>query len=394
MRRWKKMLLFALLGLVVLFAAGVSYVRFAPQFGARPEGARLERMERSPHYAAGRFQNLEHTTMSGPDRSAFGATIEYFKGGTDRVPEQPLPTVRVDPGVIGSAPGGDLHVTWLGHSTALIEIDGKVLLTDPVFEGQPSPVSFFGPTVFIDPLPLERADLPPVDVVVITHDHYDHLDHTTIVELARKVPRFFVPLGVGAHLERWGVPADAIVELDWWKEAQLGPLALTATPTRHFSGRGVIDRDRTLWAAWVIRGTTRKIYFGGDSGYGDHFKEVGARLGPFDVTMLESGAYDLAWPYIHMMPEETVQAHKDLGGGVLLPIHWAKYELALHPWYEPIDRLTAAAETSGVAVATPRPGERFALDGAIPRTAWWQRERERDPDRAVGALPAAGSPPG
>ncbi|MGN2641755.1 MBL fold metallo-hydrolase [Nocardia takedensis] len=279
----------------------------------------------------------------------------------------------------------ELAVTWFGHATALIEVDGYRVLTDPVWSERVSPSALVGPAR-LHPTPVALTDLPPIDAVIISHDHYDHLDRATVMGLvaAQSAP-FLVPLGIGAHLRHWGVPEQRIVELDWGKSVSLSALGrdrdgvdlvLTCTEARHFSGRGLI-RNTTLWASWSLIGPTRRVYFGGDTGYTKAFAEAGAAHGPFDLTLLPIGAYDEHWPDVHMNPEESVRAHADLcvgdpGHGLLVPIHWATFNLAFHRWSEPVRRMVRAAGAAGTAVAVPMPGQR--LDPAVlpPRSAWWE----------------------
>ena len=304
------------------------------------------------------------------------ATIDFFRGSPDRVPANELPAVR--PALDEKPADPNMRVTWFGHSTCLIQIDGQTLLTDPMFGDRASPFSFVGPKKFATEIDFQPQDIPEkIDVVLISHDHYDHLDKPTIQALKEKVDTFYVPLGVAAHLVSWGVPEERIVELDWWEEISHGPLTLVATPSQHFSGRGFTNRNTSLWASWVVIGSKERFFFSGDSGYFEGFKQIGDTYGPFDLTMLESGAYNEAWADIHMMPEETVQAHKDLRGNILLPIHWAKFNLALHPWQEPIQRLLNNAGDLSVEVVTPRIGESFYPEKEWPQFHWWD-ESETD----------------
>ena len=267
------------------------------------------------------------------------------------------------------AEAADLAVTWLGHASALIEIDGRRILADPVFEERVSPSTRLGPRRMHDN-PLRPDRLPALTAVIISHDHYDHLELPTVRALLRQRAPFVVPVGIGAHLRGWGVPADRIIELDWDGSVTLDGITLTCTEARHFSGRG-LKRNTTLWSSWALTGPQHRVYFGGDTGYTPAFAEIGARLGPFDLTLLPIGAYNDAWPDIHMNPEEAWRAHGDLGGRVLLPIHWATFDLALHTWSEPVERLLAAAGGSGV-IALPRPGERLVADRPPADPDWWR----------------------
>lgn len=363
-----------LLGLVMLVFIGGLTLASSTRFGARSSGARLERIRQSPHWRDGRFVNVVATPMSPSTRAMLGSMVDFLRGGDERVPTMPIPVRRVDAASLQTLPPDDLAVTWLGHSSVLLRVDGRTLLTDPVFGKRASPFSFTGPRRFFDDLPLGLDDLPPIDAVVISHDHFDHLEQATIAALATRAGRFFVPLGVGAHLEAWDVPGDRITELDWGQEAALGDLVLAATPARHFSGRGLNDRYQTLWASWVIRGPVHRVFFGGDSGYFGGFEEIGDRYGPFDIALVESGAYNEAWPNIHMMPEQAVQACLDLKGRVLMPIHWATFNLSTHSWTEPVERLLREAAERELVVATPRPGETFRPAGDLPRDRWWRLE--------------------
>lgn len=330
----------------------------------------------SPNYRGGVFHNLEPSSALRLDVEENRLVLfEVVARSADSRPTTAVPLVepRFQPAT------DPLAVTWLGHATALLEIDGHRLLTDPVWSRRCSPSRAVGPQrLHPPPVPLER--LPALDAVVISHDHYDHLDMAAIRTLVRtqRAP-FIVPLGVGAHLRQWGAPAHRVVELDWQASTRVGELTLVCTPARHFSGR-FLSRNNTLWASWVIAGPQHRAYFGGDTGYTRSFADIGGQYGPFDLTLLPIGAYNKAWPDIHMNPEEAVAAHRDLngggdgGGGVLLPIHWATFRLAPHPWAEPAERLLAAAAETGVDCAVPRPGGRV-VPGAHAGPGgdrWWR----------------------
>lgn len=264
-------------------------------------------------------------------------------------------------------------MTWLGHSIILVELDGAVILTDPVWGPRASPLSWFGPRRWYEPL-MALEELPPLDAVVISHDHYDHLDHPTILALREWDVPFVVPLGVGAHLEGWGVPLERIIELDWWESYEVGGVEVVATPARHASGRHFLDRDRTLWAGYALRGPEHRIFFSGDTGMFPGFREIGERLGPFHLTMLEVGAYAQSWVDWHLGPEQAVEAHEMLGGEVFLPIHWGLFNLAYHGWTEPMERVLVAARDRAVPVWAPKPGESWE-GGEIPDLVRWWPER-------------------
>ncbi|MFE4857053.1 MBL fold metallo-hydrolase [Streptomyces sp. NPDC056670] len=345
-------------------------------FGADPAGERMARIRRSPNFADGVFQNPE-----GARTRPSGSTLEFAKqffAKDQRARRAPTGTIPVHPTTladIAKPPATGLRITWMGHSSVLAEIDGRRVLFDPVWGERCSPFAFVGPKR-LHPVPLPLAALGPVDVVVISHDHYDHLDLPTIRDLAGTGTVFAVPLGVGAHLEHWGVPVDRIHELDWNESAKVNGITLTATPARHFCGRGLRNQQHTLWASWVVAGPEHRIYHSGDTGYFGGFHDIGAEHGPFDATMIQIGAYSEFWPDIHMTPAEGLRAHLDLQGGaphgVVMPIHWGTFNLAPHAWAEPGEWTKDAADEAGQAAAFPRPGEPFEPAGAVPAQPWWR----------------------
>ncbi|PTY38863.1 hypothetical protein BGP77_10335 [Saccharospirillum sp. MSK14-1] len=261
----------------------------------------------------------------------------------------------------------------LGHSSLLLRLDGDLWLTDPVLSKRASPVQWAGPKRFHE-LPMNPADLPPIKGVLISHNHYDHLDKASIRQLKDKVSQFLVPEGVATTLVSWGVAPEKIQEFRWWQETTVGNVRFTSTPAQHFSGRGLFDRNMTLWMSWVIETPTQRIFFSGDSGYFSGFKTIGAAFGPFDLALMETGAYDQAWPGVHMTPEETWQAYRDLGARRLFPIHNSTFDLALHAWFDPLERLATIAESNGQQLLTPRIGEAMPLAnvGDIQTDAWWR----------------------
>ena len=355
------------LSLLAVAAVGVMVSRTA-----RSEDDR--RPAREPAGAVfedGKFKNL----IPGEDPMARGSMLKTMRefmldDTTVRVPTAPLPMVPRRGAELASAPEGGLRITWLGHSTMLIELDGARVLTDPIWGERASPVGFAGPKrFFAPPLPLDQ--LPPIDAVVISHDHYDHLDRETIKALKDKVGLFVVPLKVGEHLRDWGVADNKIRELDWWQETPVAGLRLVCTPARHFSGRGLLGRDSTLWSSWALLGPAHRVYFSGDGGMSPSFAEIGERLGPFDVTMMEVGAYHPNWADIHSGPEQAVQAHLDLRGGIMMPIHWGTFNLAMHGWTEPAERLLVAAKQRSVQLAMPRPGESVVPSDVMAAERWW-----------------------
>jgi L-ascorbate metabolism protein UlaG (beta-lactamase superfamily) len=351
---------------LLLLAALVLYIiiLIRPSFGSAPSGASLQRLRESGNYRKGSFHNSSETQMM---TGSLLETLREFVTSKDTRPRLPLPSVKAPLPAATDQP----ELVWFGHSSYLLYIGGKTILVDPVFSANASPVpgfagSFGGTGVYT------VADLPEIDLVLITHDHYDHLDHATIVKLLGKAKRFCAPLGVGSHLRYWGVSPEKIQELDWWQSVSVLPgVQLTAAPARHFSGRG-ISRNKTLWASYILEAEDVKLYIGGDSGYDSHFRTIGEKHGPFDLVMLECGQYDRKWKYIHMMPEETVQACVDLKGRVLLPVHWGKFTLAVHPWSDPVQRALKKADELNVTVTTPLIGERVTINGMYPSTRWWE----------------------
>lgn len=364
-----KRLFLGLLGFTVLFViAVIIFVNVAPQMGQKPEGADLERISKSPNYGENEFINLIETQMG--SFSDMMATIPKYINAQNGTPDSPLP---VKFGENTEAVADSLcFVTWYGHSAFLIEMDGKRILIDPMLGESSAPVSFMTKRFpYEKPIPIE--ELKNIDAVILSHDHYDHLDYSTIVKLKDEVGHFYTALGLGSHLKRWDVPAENITELDWWQSAKLDGIEFVACPARHFSGRGLSDRNATQWASWVITNEHQKLYFSGDGGYGPHFKEIGDKYGPFDLTMLECGQYNEAWAAIHMMPEQSVQAGMDLKGKWLMPIHWGAFELSIHEWTDPIKRFKAEASRLDQNMLHPFIGERFQLGKDLPQEAWWEQ---------------------
>lgn len=347
-------------------------------FGAEPTGERLARIRRSPNYRDGAFRNPEADTRIGAGSGR--ETLRRWLGGHEqRVPPGPMPIVTLTRADFAQLPASGLRATWLGHSTVLVEMDGARILFDPVWARRASPSSLIGPKRFHEP-PLPLDELPPLDAIVASHDHYDHLDRDVVRALARSAAqsraRFIVPLGVGAHLERWGVAPDRITELDWSESTTAGPLTLTATPARHFSGRGLDNRNHTLWASWSVAGPKHRIFHSGDTGPFAGFIDIGAAHGPFDLTFVKIGAYGETWPDIHLTPEQAVDANAKLHGRVLLPIHWGTFNLAFHAWDEPAERVVVAAAATGTRLVMPRPGESVEPATPKPVVPWWRGVRE------------------
>ena len=323
----------------------------------------------STQFVDGKFRN---TTPKPADVAEPGAKVMwdfFFNKPKNTEPHAPVPVHALTRAELDAAPDRSLY--RLGHSTILMKLRGAWWLTDPVFSERASPVQWAGPRRFHAP-PIALDELPPIRGVLLSHDHYDHLDHAAIKALAGKVEVFLAPLGVGDRLAEWGVPQAKIRQFDWWQGADIDGLRLTFTPAQHFSGRGLRDGNRTLWGSWVIVDGERRVFFSGDSGYFDGFAEIGRRFGPFDLTLMETGAYNAQWPYVHMQPEQTVQAHRDLGGKWLLPIHNGTFDLSMHPWFEPFERVLALGNDAGVGIATPIMGERISIDAPHAGERWWR----------------------
>lgn len=353
-------------------------------FGKRAAGLRLERMRASPLWAGDGFRNI-HPVLPGL-RDASGprpSLKDVLCPDGRRVPPGPLPSV--DPTDAWRRPAASgLRATWLGHSTVLIEIDGLRVLTDPVWGLRASPSRLAGPKRF-QPVPVPLRGLPPLDLVLVSHDHYDHLDYPTIRELARQPVPFVTSLGVGAHLEAWGVPPERIFELDWWESYTLPHADLTvhAAPSQHFSGRGLKDRNATLWSSLVVRSARHRVFFSGDTGLTTEYAAIRERFGLFDLVMLEVGAFHPAWGDIHLGPENALKALTLLGGGAFLPVHWGTFALAMHDWDQPAEALLALGPKSGAQLLMPRLGEAVEPAHGCDPTPWWR----------AGEAPSQGSLP-
>lgn len=296
---------------------------------------------------------------------------DFLNANPNRKPNKPIPIQTIE--TLSIENPKQTKAIWFGHSTVFLEIEGKRILLDPIFADTPSPFPLIGGKRFSKILPIEPKNLPPIDIVILSHDHYDHLDYNSIMQLKNKTRLFCVPFGVGSRLENWGIDRSKIREFDWWKELNFAGLILSCTPASHFSGRSLFDRNKTLWCSWVITGQQNKIFFSGDGGYGPHFEQIGKKYGPFDLTLMECGQYDERWAAIHMMPEETIQAHIDVKGKSMIPIHWAAFSLAFHDWTDPIERVTKAAKELKVNIITPQIGEVvFANSTEYPVAAWWR----------------------
>jgi L-ascorbate metabolism protein UlaG (beta-lactamase superfamily) len=354
-------------------------------FGAKVAGLRLERVKGSPRFVDGAFRNTHAVAPGLKKGTTFPTLGEYLCGGQNRTPPARLPSVSPIDGWTKPIETG-LRATWLGHSTVLLEVDGVRVLTDPVWGDRASPVTFAGPKRF-QPVPISIEQLPPLDAVIVSHDHYDHLDYPTILALARLDVPFITSLGVGAHLEAWGVRPERITELDWWESAALARgVSVTAAPSQHFSGRKVGSRNPTLWSSFVLRGPRRSVFFSGDTGLTPEYAEIRAHLGAFDLVMLEIGAYHPAWGDIHLGPENALEALALLGGGAFLPVHWGTFNLALHAWDAPAETLLELGAKKRVQLVMPRLGEPVEPLRVGEVEPWWRALAAAE---AGGAAPAA-----
>lgn len=341
-----------------------------PKFGSKPKGLRLQRIQQSPNYRAGAFQNQHHTPALTEGASYIGILKKFAtRDKSLSRPTAPLPSVKTD---LHSLSSEEQVLIWFGHSSYFLQVDGKRILVDPVFSGAASPVSFTtrafpGSDIY------KPEDMPEIDILFISHDHWDHLDYATIKALRPKVDKVVTGLGTGAHLERWGYEAGKIIEADWHERIDLGAgFVVHTVPGRHFSGRG-FKRNGALWLSFALQTPGKNIYLGGDSGYDTHFAEAGKHYGPFDLAILENGQYDANWKYIHMHPHETLQAAKDLRAKRLLAVHSSKFSLANHAWNEPLREISSLAEQSTLPLLTPRIGEKVVLNNEYQRfTKWWE----------------------
>ena len=367
MRRGRKAVAIALGVLAALAAAITLTLAGCQSFGEHASGDRLARMRQSPEWRDDRFENPQAMWSDMRD-----ALLHAFAGGPDVEPTGQVSFATTDPALLAVAPASGLRVTWFGHSSMLLEMDGQRLLTDPVWSDRASPFEWVGPRRWYPPtIALDR--LPTIDAVLISHDHYDHLDWATIVAMRAWKNVFIVPLGIGAHLRRWGIAPSRIVELDWWQSTRVGALAVTLVPARHASGRLNAQSDQTLWGGFALVGDQHRVYYSGDTGLFDGMTEIGRRFGPFDVAMIEAGQYNADWPDWHLGPEQSVLSAQRVRAKALIPVHWGLFRLAHHGWTEPVERVLAAARCTDVPVITPRPGQSIEPTALKPgdSTRWW-----------------------
>ncbi len=347
---------------------GAVFMWTSPQFGGVPSDEDIVRYESSGHYNKEKeiFENLENTSMDISLSDMPQMLSEWFRGDSQAEPPFELPMEFPGPENLGDS---SFHFIWFGHSALWMSLGGKSILIDPMLTEVPAPHSMLGPSRFNPKVPIEIEDLPHLDYVLISHDHYDHLDYKTIVQIAEKTDLFLVPLGVGMHFISWGIPDEKILELNWWDTFLSDDLRFDFVPSRHFSGRGLADRNTTLWGGWTLRNEEYNLFFTGDGGYGDHFKSIGDSLGPFDIAWIECGQYNPLWAQIHMMPEQSVLAAQDVKAKRMMPIHWGAFSLAPHAWDDPVLRVTTAAKEKGMPIGVPIMGHINRLDSV--RSAEW-----------------------
>ena len=369
-------IIITLLGALGVFLISLTVI-FCAQFGKNPAGSELEKIKMSKNFDRenGIFINQRSQAVAEMKErmDLWGIFKEWFSA-EEGEPENYLPQEKPDFAQFLSDTSG-IKAIWLGHSTILLRMDGKTILFDPVFSKYASPIPFmvrrFQPPV------VKLEELPEIDFIVISHDHYDHLDMNTVQFFTDKKAEFLVPLGVGSHLRSWDIPAGRITEMDWWEEKKIGSLKFVTTPAQHFSGRGLSDRNKTLWASWVIGNGEKRIYFSGDSGYGPHFKQIGDKYGPFEAVFIESGQYNERWAEVHLLPEHFATVYRELQGKRYIPIHWGMFKLSVHPWYEPIDKLSVELRSGKINLMTPKIGQVFSIDGKLSESFSWKTFYER-----------------
>ena len=360
--------IFSILCLIVIL-----FMNLSPEFGDTLNAKQKLSLENEPNYQNGKFINPEKIEMDYSFSNILKMLGEVLKSNPERQPKKNIEVQKLEPEVISEKNRSLERITWFGHSTFLLEIEGKKLLIDPIFSDYAAPHPLFGKKRYNKEMPISIENLPPIDAVFISHDHYDHLDYPTIKKLKSKVTNFYVPLGVGNHLISWGIEKQKIQEMNWWDSSKLGDLKIDFVPSRHSSGRAIMDQSATLWGGWVFRGNSKKIYYSGDGGYGKHFNEIGKKFGEFDLGIIECGQYNKLWADVHMMPEETAKAAKDINAKILLPVHWGALTLASHSWTDPIERLKKVLNTE-INLATPEIGQLLDLNTKkIPQSKWWDK---------------------
>jgi len=370
---FKKIFLFTTITVALIFIAGFLFMNLAPQFGGKVSKEQQQEFEKLEHYENGKFLNFEPIDMKFDFKNISKIFKQLISPVANTRPKNNITVKKFDVSSLHQQKPGTTRVTWLGHSSFLIEMDSKTILIDPVFSDYVSPIDLSSAKRFTNGMPFKLDDLKKIDALIISHDHYDHLDYKTITSIKDKVKKVFVPLGVENHFKEWGIHSDKIEVLDWWNETELEDIKIVCAPSRHMSGRGILDHSSTLWSSWCLLGKNQKLYFSGDGGYGKHFTEIGDKYGPFDLGMMECGQYDEKWADVHMIPEESVQAGIDVKATAIMPIHWGAFKLANHTWIDPIERFVTKSEALKVNYATPSIGESLELTSkSYTKSKWWE----------------------
>ena len=373
MKKITKMIGLIVLGIITILVVIVFlYINISPEFGGEISKVQTAEYAKSEHYKDGKFLNLGDVKMTMNFDIFMKMLKQYMKTHPNTIPADNIDVQKIDSANVAQN-NTATKMFWFGHSTFLLEIGAKNILIDPMLGEVPAPHPMLGAKRFSKELPIEIDKLPKIDAVILSHDHYDHLDYGSIMKLKNKVEIFYTPLGVGAHLRAWGIDSSRIVELDWWESVNHDNLTLRCTPAQHFSGRGLSDRANTQWGSWVIKSEKENIFFSGDSGYGPHFKEIGKKYGPFDFAMMECGQYNQLWSEIHMFPEETVQASVDVQAKRMMPIHWGAFKLALHEWTDPVERVLKKAKELNVEMVVPQIGAEINMkEPIVEDVQWWK----------------------
>lgn len=367
-------MIFGIIGaaIVLIIIAVVLFVNISPEFGGVATKEQTVVYAKSENFSEGKFVNKGDVNLDMSFSTLMKMIRQYMKPHPNTAPNKEIPIKIIDSLSVAKNQT-KTKMFWFGHSTFLLEIGKHNILIDPMFGDTPAPHPTLGAKRFSKELPIKIEALPQIDVVILSHDHYDHLDYGSIIKLKDKVEMFYVPLGLGVHLKEWGVEENRIVELDWWQEVSHNDLVFKCTPAQHFSGRGLNDRANTLWSSWVIQSEKENIFFSGDSGYGTHFKEIGEKYGPFDFAMMECGQYNELWSEIHMFPEETAQAAVDVKAKRMMPIHWGAFKLAMHEWTDPVERVIKKAKELNIEIVVPKIGAVINMsDTLVDQPEWWK----------------------
>jgi L-ascorbate metabolism protein UlaG (beta-lactamase superfamily) len=370
---FKYMIITIVLVIAVLIGGGLLFIKLSPEFGGKASQKDIEHYKELGRFKKGVFENETYTTMDMSFSSIVSTSIQFIKGVPNAKPNKSLDMKTIDS--LSVVKNTDrTRLIWFGHSAFLLQIEGKNILIDPMLGDVPAPHPMLGGNRYNRTLPIEIEKLPKRDAIIISHDHYYHLDYNSIKKLKLKTESFYVPLGVGAHFKAWGIESKLIHELNWWDEIDMDNLKFILTPSRHFSGRGIQDKNKTLWGSWIVQGKKDNIYFSGDGGYGPHFKKIGKKYGPFDFAMMECGQYNEKWHDIHMMPEETAKATKDVNAKIMMPIHWGAFTLSLHSWTDPVERVSKKLKELNQDYIIPKIGESIWLDKPVVENSEWWKE--------------------